>query len=234
MYRGTAGYEPAEVIARGDGVHGELALRRRVGSAEPSYELIVNGVFLMDTAQTSTERLLATILLDRHPAPRRVLVGGLGFGFTVAALLGDPRVEAVDVVEIEPVLVDWLRAGLVPAAEPVLADLRVHVTVGGVLDALAGALPQSFDGILLDVDNGPGFLVHDRNAALYALPALESAARALRAGGLVLVWSAAPSQPLQDALTRVYGGCDEVTMDVERDGRELTYHLYVAQRQDHP
>ena len=89
---------PPETIARADGVAGEVVLRRRAAENAPEpapetvYELIVNGVFLMDTADVSTERLLADAVLDRHGAPRRVLVGGLGLGVTVHALLADIRV----------------------------------------------------------------------------------------------------------------------------------------------
>jgi spermidine synthase len=222
-------YEPPEVLARADGVHGELALRRRSGDV-PVYELIVNGVFLMDTAETSTERLLAEELLHRHPAPRHVLVGGLGLGFTVAALLADRRVEQVTVVEIEPVLVNWLRAGLVPVAPDVVADPRVRLMVADIRDALAGAAPESHDAILLDVDNGPDFLVHGANAAVYQVPAVGAAAAALRPGGVLAVWSAAPADSLRQVLAETVGPCAEVTADVVRDGRPLTYHLYFATR----
>lgn len=222
-------YEPPEVLARADGVHGELALRRRGGDV-PVYELIVNGVFLMDTAETSTERLLAEELLDRHPAPRHVLVGGLGLGFTVAALLADRRVEQVTVVEIEPVLVDWLRAGLVPVAPEVVADPRVRLVVADIRDTLTGAAPGSYDAILLDVDNGPDFLVHDANAAVYQAPAVGIATAALRPGGVLAVWSAAPADSLRRVLAETVGPCAEVTADVVRDCRSLTYHLYFATR----
>jgi spermidine synthase len=216
-----------QTIARGEGVHGELALRRR--GAEPAiYELIVNGVFLMDSAETSTERLLAEAVLVRHADPRRILVGGLGLGFTVTALLEDRRVERVDVVEIEPLLVEWLRSGLVPGADDMLRDPRVQVQVGDVLDVLAGAPAGPYDGILLDVDNGPGFLVHDANAAVYETAALRDARAALRDGGLLAVWSAAPAKQLERDLAANVGRCDVVTADLVREGRPMTYYLYLA------
>jgi spermidine synthase len=220
-----------ETLARAEGVLGELVLRRRPsrgGGDGEVYELIVNGVFLMDTVETSTEDLLGQTVLDRHPTPRDVLVGGLGLGFTVAALLADPRVERVDVVEIEPELVSWLRSGLVPAAVPVLADPRVHVEVANIRDVLADAEASAYDAILLDVDNGPDFLVHDQNAAVYSRAALADAVAALRPSGMLAVWSAAPSAALHDALADVAGQCDEITVDVEREGRPMTYYLYLT------
>ena len=159
-----------ETLARADGVTGELTLRRRVAAdprVDPVYELIVDGVFLMDTAETSTERLLADAVLDRLAVPRRILVGGMGLGVTLAALLTDVRVDRVDVVEIEPLLVRWLRAGLVPPVDAVLADPRVHVTVADISDVLRDVVINTYDGVLLDVDNGPDFLVRAANAAVY-------------------------------------------------------------------
>jgi hypothetical protein len=171
-------------LARGDGVLGEVALRRRTGRhAQPVYELIVNGVFLMDTAETSTENLLADAVLDRHASPRRVLVGGLGLGITVMALLADARVEQILVAEIEPLLVDWLRTGLVLPARPAVLDPRVQVAVGDVIDVLRSTPDHSYDAILLDVDNGPAFLVHPQNAAVYKRPVLEQVARVLAPDG---------------------------------------------------
>ncbi|NED99813.1 spermine/spermidine synthase domain-containing protein [Phytoactinopolyspora halotolerans] len=218
-----------ETLARGDGIAGELALRRR-GGQDGVYELIVNGTFLMDTAETSTERLLADVLLDRHDSPRRVLVGGLGFGFTVDTLLGDARVDRVDVVELEPLLVDWLRDGMVPAADVVMNDPRVHIEVADIRDALDDAAPELYDGILLDTDNGPGFLVRDENARVYEPPALRAAADALAVGGVLALWSAAPSDRLAVALADSVGDVTELVRTVTRQGREVDYHIYLAQR----
>jgi len=220
-------YEPPETIARGDGVLGELALRRRSGD-QPVYELIVNGVFLMDSAETSTERLLAEEVLRRSPQPRRVLVGGLGLGYTVRALLDDPRVERIDVIEIEPLLVEWLRADLVPGTAAIVHDDRVHVTTQDIATFLATTEPATYDAALLDVDNGPDFLVHDSNAAVYQPGVLSSAVRAVRSGGMVAVWSAAPSTELAARLAALGARIEHVMAEVARAERRLTYHLYLA------
>jgi spermidine synthase len=205
-------------------VLGEVVLRRRPG---PVHELIVNGVFVMDTAHPVTEWLLAETVLARHDAPERVLVGGLGLGCTLAALLADPRPRRVDVVEIEPRLVEWLRAGLVPGADTALADPRVRVLPGDVRGVLADP-PERYDAVVLDVDNGPGFLVHDRNAGLYRAPALRRAAGALRPGGLLAIWSAAPAPVLRAVLTAQVGPTEQIVHRVVREGRELDYYLYLA------
>jgi spermidine synthase len=222
-----------ETLARAEGVTGELTLRRRV-AADPGvdavYELIVNAIFLMDTAETSTERLLADAVLDRLAVPRRILVGGLGLGFTLAELLTDVRVDRVDVVEIEPLLVRWLRSGLVPPVDAALADPRVHVTVADICDVLRDVVINIYDGVLLDVDNGPDLLVRAANAAVYRNASMRDVARALVPGGVLAVWSAAPSSDLATTMADEVGPCEEVVRTVERDGRPMTYHLYLARR----
>ena len=202
---------------------GNLVLRRR---EDGSLELRANGVFVMDTVETSTERELAVRALALHPAPARVLVGGLGLGFTLRAVLADPRVEHVTVVEIETALVAWTRAGLVPGGEA-LSDPRTRVEVADVAHVLAGSC-SAYDLILLDVDNGPGYLVHDANAGLYRAPALEDARRATRPGGIVVVWSAAASSELEMTMAGVFGGVRALPYDVDLQGRAETYWLYVS------
>lgn len=216
-----------EVITRAEGVLGEVVLRRRPG---PIHELILNGVFLMDTRETATERLLAETVLTRLAHPYRVLVAGLGLGCTLAALLADPRPRRVEVVEIEPRLVEWLRAGLVPGADTALADPRVRVTVADVRELLRDRQQERYDAIVLDVDNGPVFLVNDRNAAVYEPPALRDAARTLRPGGLLVVWSSAPAPALHEVLTAQVGPTEQLVCWVRREGRDIDYYLYLASR----
>ena len=210
-----------EEIAR----DGELVLRRREDGA---LELRANGVFVMDTVEVSTERELATRALALHDSPTRVLVGGLGLGFTLASVLADPRVAQATVVELEPALVEWLRNGLVPHGPLLLADPRTSVVVGDVAVALREARPASYDLVLLDVDNGPGYLVHDANAGLYEAPSLQDAGRAVVSGGMVVVWSAAEAPALEEAMRTVYGAVEPLPYDVDLQGRAEAYWLYAS------
>ncbi len=221
-------HDVPETLARLDGVGGELVVRRRASGHESIYELIINGVFLMDTAETSTERLLADVLLKRHDWPERVLVGGLGFGCTVSELLADRRVERIDVVEIEPALVRMMLDGIVPGAEAVVAHDRVRMVVDDLRSVLPRCARGTYDGILLDVDNGPDFLVRAANAEVYQLTLLGSAARALRPGGLLTVWSSAPSAQLSSDLTDAVGHVEELVCTVERQDRQVDYAVYIA------
>jgi spermidine synthase len=216
-------------IARAESERGELVLRERRPDGGPtSLELRANGVFVMDTLEVSTERALASAALAAVDDPAAVVVGGLGLGFTMHEVLADSRVEKVAVVEIEQRLVDWMRDGTVPHGPALLADERVSVVVADVAVALAEAPPASYDLVLLDVDNGPGYLVHDSNAALYETPFLEAAQRVLRGGGVLAIWSAAPAPELLDAMNAVFGDARAEGHDVLLQDREETYWLYVA------
>lgn len=219
------------VVAREDDGSGEVALRRR-GAV---LELVVDGVFAMDTVDTSTERVLAREALAAHGAPARVLVGGLGLGFTVREVLADPRVDHVDVVELAEPLVRWAGEGLVPELAGLVGDPRCTLHVGDVADVLAGATGPGgpWDLVLLDVDNGPGFLVHARNAGLYAPAGLAAARARLAPGGALLIWSSHRAPGLLADLGTVAGRGDVVTelpLRVVREGRSLDYALYSLAR----
>ena len=216
--------KPPETVARSTSERGDLHLRRR---ADGALELRVNGVFVMDDLETRSEELLATAALDAQAAPGRLLVGGLGLGYTVRALLRDERVREVLVAEIEPDLVQWMRAGLVPS---VLDDPRVAVQVGDVRAVVAEQPGASLDGILLDVDNGPDFLVYDENAAIYQPDFLTTCRRVIRPGGVLTVWSSSASDDLAGAVRSTFGQCTTRPVPVDLQGRDETYYIYQAAR----
>ena len=204
----AAGHRGAVTLARADTAHGEVALRRR-GEV---LELVVDGAFAMDTVDTSTEVALADRALRRHPAPHRVLIGGLGLGMTTRAVLADPRVRHADVVELAEPLVRWARSGLVSELAGLEGE-RCTLHVADVLDVLTGGGEprEPWDVVLLDVDNGPDFLVHASNAPLYEPAGLAAARSVLRPGGRLVVWSSHLAPALHAALREVAGDGDEVT-----------------------
>lgn len=204
---------------------GGLVLKHR---ADGHLELRANGIFVMDTRETSTEKALATRALELHAQPQHVLIGGLGLGFTLEAVLADPRVEAVTVVEIEPRLVEWMRAGRIPHGPALLADERVRVEVADVAVVLRESGPAAYDVVLLDVDNGPGYLVHDTNGALYEAPALADARRATAPGGTVVVWSAAEAPALLEVMAQVFDDAEALSYPVDLQGHSETYWLYAG------
>lgn len=214
---------PTEV-ARAHTERGEVVVRRHTGGV---LELRVNGVFVMDTAWTGTEQLLARATLEQVDRPRHVLVGGLGLGFTVRELLADERVEQVVVAEIEPAVVDWMRAGVLPG-DDLLSDPRVQVHVADVRAVVARAPSQGYDVVLLDVDNGPDFLVYDANAEVYGERFLTECRRVLDGHGALTVWSSTRSDVLADAMRRVFGAVYTTPLAVDLQGRDERYWLFTS------
>ncbi|MGL5808772.1 MAG: spermidine synthase [Nocardioides sp.] len=223
-----SGYEE---LARAQSERGVLVLRRSGGGAETVIELRANGIFVMDSQETSTERALATTALERSGRPRDVLVAGLGLGYTLATVLADRRVRRCTVVEIEPALVRWFRDGTVPHGPALMADDRVTVEITDIADSVAAAAPASRDLVLLDVDNGPGYLVHEDNAGLYDRPFLRALRHLLRPGGILTVWSAAEAPALEASLASVFTTVETQRLPVRLRGRTDeadAYWLYLA------
>lgn len=172
------------------------------------------GVELMNNRKTGSERALAeraartaTALEGADPV-RRVMIGGLGLGFTARAALDAFPEASLLVVEISPKVIEWNQGALGALAENPLAAARCRLESADVLDALeqAGGAGQSgFDVVLLDVDNGPEALSRPGNDGLYSVRGLEMARRALAPQGLLGVWSAGPSASFEARLKRVFG-----------------------------
>lgn len=213
------GMQPPEILARAASGGSEIAVRRR-GEV---IELIVNGVFAMDSVEVASEIALA----DASPLGR-VLVGGLGLGYTAARLL-DRGVAHLDIVELAAPLLDWARAGITPQLGRVASDARVTLHAGDVASFVETA-PDLWDAILLDVDNGPTFLIHDANARLYRRAWLATCLSRLTPGGVLLVWCEAPSPALWDELRLLDANASELRIPVSREGRSFDYALYRATR----
>ncbi len=219
-----------EELGRVAGPHGEVALwRRTTQDGSVVTELVVDGVFAMDDVETSTERALATEALARvDGAELSVLVGGLGLGWTAAAVLRAPGVAEVVVVELEDALIGWAAEGLLPGLASI-ADPRLDLVAG---DVAAAFTPDRYDVVLLDVDNGPSFLVHGSNAGLYTRTGLAAALGALRPGGVLAIWSAAPSSELLGRLAELPAAMDteQLVMAVDRDDRVFEYAVLITRR----
>ncbi|MFD1825949.1 spermidine synthase [Mumia zhuanghuii] len=200
---------------------GDAVVRRREDGA---LELRVNGVFVMDDVETTSERLLARAALAGCADPRHVVVGGLGMGFTLREILTDRRVKQVTVAELESAIPAFMREGTLPGAD-LLEDRRVALRVDDV-QAVVAALPEtSVDVILLDVDNGPDFLVHDTNAAVYEAPFVATCAARLRERGELCIWSMDDSAPVREALTASFAHVYAERVPVRLQGREEAYWL---------
>ena len=151
-------------------------------------------------------------------------MGGLGLGFTVRELLDDPHIVTVTVAEIEPQVVEWMRDGTI-AADDLLSDPRLAIEIGDVRDIVAAAADHGIDAIVLDVDNGPDFLVDAANSAIYEAPFLEICARKLTDGGQLCIWSQADSPALRRALAAQFERVGAEAMPVRLQGRDEAYWI---------
>lgn len=189
----------AVTVERTEGPHGEVVLRRR----GETYEIIANGTFLMDTSDGRSERLLVDAALGALPAGRRgarVLIGGLGVGFSLVRAVEEPRWGAIAVVEREAAVVRWHREGPLAAhSRGALADPRVRV-VEGDLVAYLRTTADTYDALCLDIDNGPDWTVTENNGSLYSPSGLAACLERLGPGGVLAVWSARPSGEFEAAL----------------------------------
>jgi spermidine synthase len=216
--------ESAPIPANG----GELRLYRR----DDEYAIkIAGGGELMNSRVHGSEDALAEHACARlkHAAAPRVLVGGLGMGFTLAAalrVLGE-RAQVI-VSELVPAVVAWNRGPLGEVAAHPLRDPRVTVREEDVARVLATG-QSLFDAILLDVDNGPEGLTHKRNDWLYSLDGLYSAYAALRPGGVLAVWSAGPDRDFQQRLRKT--GFKTEELRVRAHGSKGARHIiWLAER----
>ncbi|ESY70380.1 MULTISPECIES: spermidine synthase [Mesorhizobium] len=173
----------------GDGAQ-ELRLKRR-GS---EFSIMLGTNELMNSRLSGSEEALARLScqkIARHRQPR-VLIGGLGMGFTLRAALAELGSDAgIVVAELVPAVVAWARGPMAEVFGGCLDDPRVEVRETDVGDLIRSE-PSRWDAILLDVDNGPEGIVHKGNDALYSLTGLKAARTALKPGGVLAVWSQGP------------------------------------------
>ena len=174
-----------------------IVLRCRAGQ----FEIRFNGWELMSNRSHHSEDALAALACEHLnvPAPR-VLVGGLGMGYTLRALLDGLSAAAhVTVAELLPEVADWNRGPLSHLASHPLEDARVTVLCRDVSGVLRTS-PGSYDAIVLDVDNGPDAVTFSANRQLYARDGLRLMRRALKPAGVLAVWSASHSRRFEDTL----------------------------------
>jgi spermidine synthase len=189
----------------------------------------VGGRVLMSSRMHDSEEALAEHAIARAVAAQQVLVGGLGLGFTLRAVLNRVASDAkVTVAELVPELVGWNRDHLGQLNDHPLRDPRCAVVVGDVFGVIRRS-PASFDVILLDVDNGAVALSHAQNQRLYSWRGVRTCYDALKPEGVLALWSAGPSprfeRRLQDA------GFDvEVLRVSARKGSRASHVVFLAKR----
>jgi spermidine synthase len=214
--------------ARVQGSNGELSLFRR----GREFSIRTNGRELMNSRLHGSEEALAELACARIAGrPKgRILIGGLGMGFTLAAALKrlGPK-SRVDVAELVPEVVAWNRGSLGHLANRPLDDKRVAVLEGDVAVILKERV-TAYDAILLDVDNGPDALASKGNGWLYSRTGLAAAFSALRPGGVLAVWSAGPDTPFAGRLRGAGFAVDEIRVPAREPGKGGRHTIWIAAR----
>lgn len=211
---------------------GEGALRLMRRGAEFSIMLGQNE--LMNSRLSGSEEALATLACARlrdRPDPR-LLIGGLGMGFTLrAALAVLDETARVVVAELVPAVVAWARGPMAELHGASLTDPRVSILEGDVSRVIRSTRAP-FDAILLDVDNGPEGLTREANDGLYDMAGLTAARNALRPGGVLAVWSSGPDRSFTERLRRAGFGVEEVKARANGKRGGARHVIWIATRLD--
>ena len=207
---------------------GTIRLLRR--GAELSIRLGSNE--LMNSRLSGSEVALAVQTLQRLPDTSRakILIGGLGMGFTLRAALAELAPSAaVTVAELIPAVVAWARGPMAELFADSLVDPRVAIVEGDV-GALMRSSVAAYDAILLDVDNGPEGLTRAGNDALYGARGLGIAKRALRPGGLLAVWSMGPDEAFAARMRSAGFAVDEIRVRANAGKRGARHVIWIGRR----
>lgn len=195
--------------------------------------LRVNGQPLMGTNAIDSEKLLAQLAckgLQGKPSAR-ILIGGLGFGFTLRRVLDlTDRRAIVQVAELLPEIVAWNREFLGSVNGLMLDDPRVDVSIADAFQIIASVPASHYDAILLDVDNGPTAMVSQGNARLYQIKGLAAIWRALKPGGRVAFWSASPDSAFASRLTHAGFVVEVVPAKAYPQARRMAHAIIVADK----
>ncbi|SCK15328.1 hypothetical protein [Streptomyces sp. WMMB 322] len=224
---------------------GEISLRRRrdPSSGADVFEVKLDDDFLMSSLFTAGEVALAQLALDECSGEDLdVLVGGLGLGYTADAVLQDPRVRSLTVLEALPEVIEWHERELVPLGARLTADPRCRLIPGDFFSQARHAEPgldpvtpgRRFHAVLVDIDHSPSHVLHPSHASFYQPEGLRRLAERLHPGGVFALWSDdPPEESFESALAEVFAESTPhvVTFDNPLRGGTSDNTVYVARSQ---
>ncbi|MDF2900716.1 MAG: hypothetical protein K0Q62_775 [Phenylobacterium sp.] len=194
------------------------------------FSIMSGPIELMNSRMSNSEKVLASAACERLAGRKgvRMLIGGLGMGFTLRAALAELPADAqVVTAELVPEVVAWARGPMAHIFEGSLEDPRVTIEEADVGRLIAQAA-SGYDAILLDVDNGPGGLSREENDSLYSVEGLRAAAKALSPGGLLAVWSSGPSDAFARRLRTTGYQVEEIRVHAHRKGKGARHIIWIA------
>lgn len=219
---------------------GEISLRRRL---EPTlqvdvYEVKLGDEFLMSSLFPAAEIALADISLASIPGEDLdVVVGGLGLGYTAQAVLRDPRVRSLRVIEVLGEVIEWHQRGLLPLSDGLTSDQRCNLVNGDFFAMVATGssfgpdTPDRYDAVLVDIDHTPQHLLHPSHASFYDPEGQRRLADRLNPGGVYALWSDdPPDKDFISIVEQVFASCEAhvITFRNPLTGGEAASTVYVA------
>jgi spermidine synthase len=204
----------------------ELRLFRR----GDDFMIVLDRNELMNSRMSGSEEALARLVCERlrERAAPRLLIGGYGLGFTLrAALEALPRGASVTVAELVPEIIDWARGPMAGLTAGCLDDRRVAVAARDVAELIEEG---TYAAILLAVDNGPAGLPRPKNDRLYSTIGLARAKSALKTGGMLAVWSAAPDTAFTRRLEAAGFSVEVVRVRARANGKGAHHTIWLAKR----
>jgi len=197
------------------------------------YSISLNGQELMHSKLNYSECAMGDLGVE-HLLPQakaRILIGGLGLGFTLASVFKKTDANtSIEVVELLPAIIDWNLEFLTSLNGKLLTQDRVSVHPLDVVTYIQNAPPESYDAILLDIDNGPTALVMKSNNSLYSNPGLRSIHQALKSNGRAVFWSAGPDQPFEARLRKNGFKTKAIPTKTHPGAKRAAYFLYQADK----
>jgi len=221
--------QPRELLGTAQVPGGQLLRLFRRGT---DFMIVLDRNELMNSRMSGSEEALATMTCARLGQRKglHMLIGGYGMGFTLRAALPIlPADSKVTVAELVPEIIDWARGPMSDLAAGCLDDPRVHIAPRDVAHVIADGR-ETYDAILLDVDNGPDGLTHPANDRLYSNRGLETARQALRPGGILAIWSAAPDDVFARRLKSAGFLVDEVAVRARSNGKGPRHVIWFAKK----
>jgi spermidine synthase len=206
---------------------GELRLVTHGGD----FKILLDRNELMSSRMSGSEKALATMTLARLAGRKRphLLIGGYGMGFTLRAALAERADVQITLVELVPEVIAWARGPMAQLAAGCLDDPRVELVMADVGQTIAAA-DDSYEGILLDVDNGPDGVVRDDNDAIYSARGLDAARAALTPGGVLAVWSAGPDAAFTKRLAQAGFAVEEEIVRARENGKGPRHTIWFARK----
>jgi spermidine synthase len=198
-----------------------------------SFGICLNGQELMNTRATYSELMLGSLGVEslEKDSPNRVLIGGLGLGYTLKSVLEETGESThVEVAELLPDVIEWNRTHLKSVNGVLLEDSRVKICNKDVQEIIQEAEPASYDAIMLDIDNGPVAMVQSGNRSLYSRKGIHALLNALTTTGRLAVWSASIDAKFEQHVKKNRAHIEMHRVKASHQAKRASYVIYIIQK----